>query len=291
VTTVAVLGPGAVGGVFAVPLALAGFRVVCIAPPETAAAIGRDGLTLVRRGDEVRARPEAMEELSEPVDVLLVTVKAPALEQALDRVRADAAIVVPLLNGLEHVHRIRALLAGRVVAGSVGRLEAYREGPTTIAQTTGAPVVTLAPDAGLDGVFETAGAEVRAGASERAVLWEKVARLAPLAAATALTQRTVGDLRIDPDWRVRLEAGVIEACAIAAADGVALDPAAQWAIIDAMPPDLTTSTARDVAAGRPSELDAITGAVVRAGRRLGVAAPTLERLLEEAEERCQLRSP
>jgi len=291
VTTVAVLGPGAVGGVFAVPLALAGFRVVCIARPETAAAIGRDGLTLVRRGDEVRARPEAVEELDEPVDVLLVTVKAPALEEALDRVRADAAVVVPLLNGLEHVHRIRALLAGRVVAGSVGRLEAYREGPTTIAQTTGVPMVTLAPDAGLDGVFETAGAEVRAGASERAVLWEKVARLAPLAAATALTQQTLGYLRIDPDWRVRLEAGVTEACAIAAADGVALDPAAQWAIIDAMPPDLTTSTARDVAAGRPSELDAITGAVVRAGRRLGVAAPTLERLLEEAEEQCQLRSP
>ena len=290
-TTVAVLGPGAVGGVFAVPLALAGFRVVCIARPETAAAIGRDGLTLVRRGDEVRARPEAVEELDEPVDVLLVTVKAPALEEALDRVRADAAVVVPLLNGLEHVHRIRALLAGRVVAGSVGRLEAYREGPTTIAQTTGVPMMTLAPDAGLDAVFETAGAEVRAGASERAVLWEKVARLAPLAAATALTQQTLGYLRIDPDWRVRLEAGVTEACAIAAADGVALDPAAQWAIIDAMPPDLTTSTARDVAAGRPSELDAITGAVVRAGRRLGVAAPTLERLLEEAEEQCQLRSP
>ena len=290
-TTVAILGPGAVGGVFAVSLALAGFRVVCIARPETAAAIGRDGLTLVRRGDEVRARPEAVEELDEPVDVLLVTVKAPALEEALDRVRADAAVVVSLLNGLEHVHRIRALLASRVVAGSVGRLEAYREGPTTIAQTTGVPMMTLAPDAGLDAVFETAGAEVRAGASERAVLWEKVARLAPLAAATALTQQTLGYLRIDPDWRVRLEAGVTEACAIAAADGVALDPAVQWGIIDAMPPDLTTSTARDVAAGRPSELDAITGAVVRAGRILGVAAPTLKRLLEEAEERCQLRSP
>jgi len=265
--------------------------VICIAPDETAAAIGRHGLTLVQRGDELRARPEAVEELDEDVDLLLVTVKAPALEEALERLRGEAAVVVPLLNGLEHVHRIRALLGGRVVAGSVGRLEAYREGPTTIAQTTGVPVVTLAPDGDLPAVFEAAGAEVRTGASERAVLWEKVARLAPLAAATALTQETVGDLRIDPDWRARLEAGVAEACAIAAADSVALDPAAQWAIIDAMPPDLTTSTARDVAAGRPSELDAITGAVVRAGRILGVAAPTLKRLLEEAEERCQLRSP
>jgi 2-dehydropantoate 2-reductase len=290
VTTVAVLGPGAVGVVFAVPLALAGFRVVCVARPETAEAIRRDGLTLVRRGDELRARPEAVEALDEDVDLLLVTVKAPALEEAVDRVAADAAIVVPLLNGLEHVHRLRAFLGGRVVAASVGRLEAYRDNPTTVAQTTSAPLVTLAGNGELAAAFEAAGAEVRTGASEAAVLWEKAARLAPLAVATALTQRSVGDLRADPDWRARLEAGVAEACAIAAADGVALDEAAQWAIIDAVPPDLVTSTARDVAAGRPSELDAITGAVVRAGRLLDVPAPTLEALLEEAEERCRVSS-
>jgi 2-dehydropantoate 2-reductase len=290
VTTVAVLGPGAVGGVFAVPLALAGLRVVCVARGETAAAIRRNGLALVRQGKELRARPEAVEELEAPVDVLLVTVKAPALEDAIERIRAEAAVVVPLLNGLEHVHRIRAHLGGRVVAASVGRLEAYREGRTTIAQTTGVPLVTLAENDAVGSLFEAAGAEVRPGQSERAVLWEKVVRLAPLAAATALTQRPVGELRVDPEWRARLEEGLAEACAIASADGVELDPEAQWAIIDAMPPDLVTSTARDVAAGRPSELDAITGAVVRAGRLLDVPAPTLEALLEEAEERCRVSS-
>ena len=288
--SIGVLGPGAVGGVFAVPLALAGFHVVCVAPAETAAAIRRDGLTLVRRDQGLQARPEAVEELATPVDVLLVTVKAPALEDALERIRADAPVVVPLLNGLEHVQRMRALLAGRVIAASVGGLQAYREGPTTVAQTTGAPVVTLAGNGAVAAVFEAAGADVRAGAGERAVLWEKAVRLAPLAAATAATQRPVGELRVDPEWRARLHAAVAEGCAIAAADGVDLEPAAQWAIIDAMPPDLTTSTARDIAAGRRSELDAITGAVVRAGRRLGLEAPTLAQLLVEAEERCRARS-
>jgi 2-dehydropantoate 2-reductase len=289
-TSVAVLGPGAVGTVFAVPLALAGSRVVCVARPETVAAIGREGLTLVRHGKELHARPEAVEELDEAVDVLIVTVKAPMLEEALERVPAPAAAVVPLLNGLEHVHRIRALLAGRVIAASVGRLQAYREAPTTVAQTTGAPVVTLAADGVVGAVFAAAGAEVREAEGEGGVLWEKVVRLAPLAAATALTQRPVGELRVDPDWRERLADAVAEACAVAAADGVELPPAAQWEIIDAMPPDLTTSTARDVAAGRPSELDAIAGAVVRAARRLDVPVPTLEGLLEEAEERCRALS-
>ena len=62
---------------------------------------------------------------------------------------------------------------------------------------------------------------------------------------------------------------------------------AEWEIIDAMPPLLTSSTARDIAAGRVSELDAITGAAVRAGRRLGIATPVLESLLAEAEESCR----
>jgi 2-dehydropantoate 2-reductase len=97
----------------------------------------------------------------------------------------------------------------------------------------------------------------------------------PLAALTAVTLQPVGELRSDP----RLVAGVEEACAVAAADGAHTTSADQWAIINALPETLTTSAARDVAAGRPSELDAITGAVVRAGHRLGVPTPTLEELL------------
>jgi 2-dehydropantoate 2-reductase len=290
--TIGVLGPGAVGTVFAVPLARTGHRVLCVARSQTAAAIRRDGLTLVRHSGASQARPEALERLDEPVDVLLVTVKAFALDEALERIAAEPQTTVPLLNGLEHVERLRALLGGRVVAASVGRLEAYRDGPTVVAQTTGRPVVTLAPNGeGLAALFGDAEADVRRGTGERAVLWEKVARLAPLAAATAVTQRPVGDMRDDPEWRPRLEHGIGEACAVAAAEDVQLDPAEQWGIIQAMPAGLTTSTARDFAAGRPSELDAITGAVVRAGRSLSVPTPTLDRLLEAAEEeRCRASS-
>jgi 2-dehydropantoate 2-reductase len=230
----------------------------------------------VRRGEEFRARPRAVEALRERVDLLLVTVKATGLDDALARVEAPAAIVLPLLNGLEHMAAIRSRLRGRVVAGSIGLLEAYRESPSRVVQTTGTPVVTAAEDVDLPGF------EVRVVPDERALLWEKAARLAPLAAATAAAQRPVGELRADAAWRHRLEAALAEACAVAGADGVPLDAAAQWKIIDAMPAGLTTSTARDVAAGRESELDAITGSVVRAGRRLGVATPVLAALLEDA---------
>jgi 2-dehydropantoate 2-reductase len=288
--TVGVLGPGAVGGVLAVPLALSGARVICIARPETADAIARHGLTLDRLGEVSRAKLEATDRLDEVVDLLLITVKAPSLEDALERVAAGATTVLPLMNGLEHVGAIRDRMEGTVIAGSIGRLEAYRETPTRTVQTTPTPLITVASENGAAELLRVAGFDVRIGKSEGAVLWEKLARLAPLAAATAITQQSLGELRSDPGWRATLEAGVAEACEVAGADGVPLSEAAQWQILDTMPASVTTSTARDTAAGRPTELDALLGAVVRAAARLGVATPTLQGLLIEAEEACRPRS-
>jgi 2-dehydropantoate 2-reductase len=291
--TVAVLGPGAVGGVLAVGLMRAGVRVVCIARPDTAEVIGSEGLSL-RHGLEVEtARPGVVTELSEPVELLLVTVKAPALDDALERVQAPAETVIPQLNGIEHMETLRRRLpASRVVAGSIGWIEAWLERPGVVVQNTPRVVMTVSSDADAATVelLGRSGVEVRVNGSEAAVLWEKLARQAPVAAATAATQRPIGELRSDPELRSRLEAAVSETCAVAAADGVPLAPGAQWEIIESMPPLLTSSTARDIAAGRPSELDAITGAAVRAAHRVGVEAPALEGLLREAEEACRALS-
>ena len=272
--TVAVLGPGAVGGVLAVGLAASGQDVVCVARPETAAAIRREGLTLVHDDGELSVRPEAVEALEEPVELLLVGVKAMQLEPALDRIRAEPGLVLPLLNGLEHMTVLRARFP-RVRAATIGGLEAFREGATRIVQR-GAALVTIARDE-MPATLEQAGIEIRKGGSEPDVLWEKLARQAPLALLTALTNSAVGETRADPRLRLLVE----EACAVATADGAATTFAEQWDIIESLPARLTTSTARDVAAGRPSELDAIAGAVARAGQRLGVPTPTFEQLLEQ----------
>jgi 2-dehydropantoate 2-reductase len=272
--TVAVLGPGAIGGALAVRLAASGEGVVCVARPDTAAAIRRDGLTLVSGDGEVGVRPRAVETLSEPVELLLVTVKAMHLGEALERIRGEPARVLPLLNGLEHMTLLRSRFP-RVTAATVGRVEAYRESPARIVQRSRA-LVTVAGDE-VPPPLARAGVEVRVGGSEADVLWEKLARQAPLALLTALTGQPVGEVRADPRLGTLLE----EACAVAAADGASTTVAVQWGIIESLPAALTTSTARDVAAGRPSELDAIAGAVVRAGRRLGVPTPTFARLLEQ----------
>jgi len=290
---VAILGPGAVGGVIAVGLERAGVPVVCVARRNTADLIRSEGLTL-RHGEEVETvRPAVTTELDQPVELLLVTVKAPALEDAVGRIHGPAETIVPLLNGIEHMRTIRSRFPrARVVGGTIGFIEAWLERPGVIVQNTLRTVMTVASDARAETaeLLRRSGAEVRVGGSEDAVLWEKLARQAPVAAATALTHRPIGELRSDPSWRRRLEDAVVETCRVALADGVELTPEAQWEIIDAMPAGLTSSTARDIAAGRPSELDAITGAAVRAAHRLGVPAPVLESLLEEAEDACRAQS-
>jgi 2-dehydropantoate 2-reductase len=291
--TVAVLGPGAVGGALAAHLANAGVRTICIPRPEMFGVMALSGLSLEVDGKEpIVVRPQVADELVEPVAVLLIAVKAHQLEEALEQVDPAAvedAVVIPLLNGLEHLEPIRERFGRRVAAGTISRFEAYRVGRVQIIQKSPSGLVSFASDDMRHEDLERAarlldrGAfEVLIGESEKQVLWDKAARLAVLSAVTSLTHRSIGELLDDREWRRAIEDAIDEACAIAGADGVMLLPSTQWAIIGEMDYDLTTSTARDIEAGRPSELDAIAGSVVRAGERLGVACPVLTELYEKA---------
>ena len=292
--TVAILGPGAVGGTFAVRLSEAHHRTICVGTPEIVGLMALSGITLEANGSKpVNVRPMMVERLVQPVSLLVVAVKAPYLAEALERIEPDAvehAVVLPLLNGLEHVELIRARLPGRVAAASLSQFEAYRVGRMQIVQGTPSGVVTMASDDLSDheleqaaDILRSAGMQVEIEDDEKRVLWRKAARAAVVSSATALTRRTIGDLRTDPEWRPRMEQALTEACAVATADGVKMMPSAQWTRIVEMDPGLTTSAARDVLAGKRHELDAIAGSVVRAGQRLGVPCPVLARLAAEAE--------
>ena len=110
------------------------------------------------------------------------------------------------------------------------------------------------------------------------MLWEKLARQGPIAVLTSVHRSDDRRAAVGPAaarWRSRRRVPSPRPT------GARTTFDEQWAIIESLPDWATSSTARDVSAGRPSELDAIGGAVVRAGRRLGVPTPTLEELLAE----------
>ena len=287
---IAVLGPGGVGGFLAGALERAGTPATLLAREETAEVLERDGLRVrsVLLDDAWTARPRIATHVRDPLDVLVVATKAVGLAEALERVRGPVGLVVPLLNGLDHLALLRERFPA-VVAATI-RITADRPRPGVIEQTSPVVRVDLAtegqPDAtAVAAAIEGAGIPVRVGGTEAQVMWSKLARLSALACTTAASDLELGALREDLDWSTRLDRALAEGAAVAAADGASVDPVATRAELDAMPYGSTSSLQRDVRAGRPTELDAIAGAVLRAGERHGVATPETAALAERVAAR------
>ena len=113
-------------------------------------------------------------------------------------------------------------------------------------------------------------------------------RLNALACTTSAADRPVGFIRSDPQWRAALVGCIEEGAAVGNADGAEIDPAARLAELDEAHPELGSSMQRDIAAGREPELEAIPGAVLRAGIRHGVQCPTIARLADLLAQRAGL---
>jgi 2-dehydropantoate 2-reductase len=280
---VAVLGSGAVGALLAGLLWQAQVDVTMVTREASAARLARDGLDIEspRYGDRHLHVPVATG-LERPVDALVVAVKAAQLEAALGRVAAPADVVVPLLNGIEHVDLLRGRFGDAVVVGSV-RVQAHRAGPTRVVHRSPMLTVTLAdPGApGLAAALRHADVDVAAGGEPGVVLWNKLGRLAALALATTAADAPLGAVRAEA------ETVAAEVVAVARAEGAAVDVDRVLEELRELPDTATSSLRADVVAGSPDhELDAIAGAVLRAGARHGLDLPETARLTTRARARA-----
>ncbi|MFI8948843.1 ketopantoate reductase family protein [Streptomyces sp. NPDC053750] len=289
--TVAVLGPGGVGGLLAALLAHAGHRVICLAGPATAAALCKDGIRVrSAQFDDFSAPVEAATELREPVDLCLVTVKSTHLETALERVprqMLDGGLVLPLLNGVEHLAGLRRHFGERRVVAGVIRVESTRVAPGAVEHGSPFTEIDVAGPAErlgeLRDVLRAAGVMVQVAGDESALLWTKLAFLAPFALLTTWYGTTIGEVRTER--RAELSALVREAAAVGEACGASIDVTRFLALYEAFPRDARSSMQRDAEAGRPLELDAVGGALLRAARRHGVSVPLATRLVADLGRR------
>ena len=294
--TIAILGPGGVGGFLAGALARAGEDVLVVAREPTAELIEREGLQVrsVRLGD-FRARPHAVSQLTKPA-VLLVATKATTMHAALRRIEAPPRLVVPFLNGLDHMAALRERFDPDVVAAGAIRIEADRPAHGEVVQTSPFLRVDLATDhPGLrQQLLELATtlnrAEVPAelGLSEAQILWGKLVRLNALALTTSAYDEPVGVIR--SEHRDELLACISEAAAVANADGATIDPVDPVKELDDAHAELGSSMQRDIAAGREPELDAIAGSILRAAARHGLECPTVARLAAQVATRAGITS-
>jgi 2-dehydropantoate 2-reductase len=284
----AVLGAGGVGGLIAGALAQDGQDVVLLLRPETL-EVYPGGLHLESRVlGEIEVDVPATARLGQRVDVLWITVKATQLEDAI-KVAAPAvagdAVVVPLLNGIDHVARLREVYGNLVIPGAI-RVESERVETAHVVQTSPFAAMELAPPAGLRERAEAVARDLRSAGlncalsdSEADVLWSKLAVLAPLALATSSLLQPVGGVLEDEETcRLMLQAGR-EVSAVAASQGAAIDPDVLERILLALPPGMRSSMQKDVAEGRTPELEAIAGPVIRIGRERGIPTPAVVELV------------
>ncbi len=294
------LGPGGVGGLVAGALERAGTPVLVLAREETAATISARGLQVssVLLGD-FTTRPRVGSRLDEPVDVLVVATKAAGLHEALERVHAQPPLVLPLLNGLDHIAVLRERFSEEAVVAGTIRVEADRPEPGVVVHTSRFLRVEMAskhetaraPMRALASTLSDAGVPACVGESEAQAMWSKLVRLNALACTTSAFDKLLGEIRSTPELRAELVGAIEEGCAVAQAEGASIANGDALGELTAAHDTLGSSMQRDIAAGRPPELDAIPGSVLRAAARHGIECPTIERLVATIAARAGIASP
>ncbi|MFH0732476.1 MAG: 2-dehydropantoate 2-reductase [Candidatus Omnitrophota bacterium] len=292
---VAILGPGAIGGFLAALFWHNGIDVVCIARESAKKIISKEGIRLESSFfGNFTARPKVITRLNFKPDMLFITTKAISLKQALARVKPkfiSNAVIIPLLNGIEHMQLLRSRYGKHVIAASIGSIEVKRVSASHIIHTTASAMIKMASRDNLarKRINEAAkllsyiGVKTEVLKTEADVLWEKLVRLGAMACTTAASKKTVGQVRSQKAWRKQLLQCVQEAVAVASAEGATVNTDDAMAKIDSIPFDVTTSTQRDIALGNPSELDAVAGSIVRIGSRHNLRCPTIERIINEIQ--------
>ena len=228
--------------------------------------------------------------LTAPVDVCVVAVKAMQLDAAMQRVPKQVlgeAVVVPFLNGVDHVDVLRHDYGATVVAGTL-RVASKRSAPGLIEHSSPFVRAELAVADGLDDEqratalhferrLQAAGVEVDVRDDELSMLWGKLIFLCPLALLTTTYGVAAGEAR--SAHRDELVAVINEIAQVGEGVGASLSAEAALEFFDSVPATMQSSMQHDAAAGNEIELDAIGGAVLRAADRTGIPAPATQKLV------------
>jgi 2-dehydropantoate 2-reductase len=285
-----VYGVGGVGGYFGGRLAAAGNSVAFIARGKTLDALRREGLRVESPlGDIHLPEVEVSNEPAEvgEVDAVILGVKAwqvPEVAGTLRPMIGETTAILPLQNGVEAADQLVAVHGEPNVLGGMCRIVAFVVEPGRIRHQGVEPFVALGEldDRRSDrverlaGAFADAGVDIKVSPDILSSIWQKLLFIAPVSGLGAVTRVPIGDLRSNPETYAMLREAMEEVRAVAAARRVILaDDAVDKTLrfVDGLPDDMTSSMQRDIMDGKPSELDALNGAVVRFANESGVATP------------------
>ncbi len=284
---IAVMGAGAVGCYFGAMLARGGHDVVLIARPRHVEAIMREGLLLETQSFRQHLQVAASTDVSEirGAKCVLFCVKSTDTQEAAGLIAphlADDAVVLSLQNGVDNAKRAQILLASPVMPAAVyvatemagpGHVRHHGRGELVIGPGTHSET--------LKSEFSKAGVPLSISDNVTGALWDKLIINCAYNALSAVTQLPYGRLLMGEGIESVMRLAVDEAVAVAQAAGIQVS-AGIWQQVRNIAQSMATqssSTAQDLAAGRPSEIDFLNGHVVNEGARLGIATPVNQTLL------------
>ena len=279
---VAVMGAGAVGCYFGGMLARAGHDVTLIARPLHVDAIARAGLRMETKTFDAHV-PLAASSDAQAVsgaDLVLFCVKSTDTELAGAQIRPHLlphTLVLCLQNGVDNADRLRTVLPPHQVAAAVVYVATEMAGPGHV-KHHGRGELVIEPSSTSQAVAQAlAGAGVPTEVSDnvRGALWLKLIINCAYNAVSAIAQKPYGQAVQGDGIRGVMRDVVDECLAVAQADGVNVPGDVHGTVarlVESMPGQFS-STAQDLARGKPTEIDYLNGLIVRRGQALGIPTP------------------
>jgi 2-dehydropantoate 2-reductase len=286
-----VAGAGATGGYFGGRLAQAGRDVTFLVRPGRAARLRQDGLRIVSPHGDVTLTPKLLVtgEDTAPFDVVILAVKAYALEQALTDLRPAVGpdtMIVPFLNGMRHIDRLIDRFGDAPVLGGVCVVATSVDAQGRIVQLNDAQDIAYGERSGrvspriqaLDAALRGAGFGARPSETILQEMWEKWVMLAAAGAATCLLRGTVGEIEAVPDGAALTLEILHEVASVAAESGYRpRDPMMSRAtsMLTAKGSAFAPSMYRDLTLLAPVEVEQILGDLLDRARGFGLTTPYL----------------
>jgi 2-dehydropantoate 2-reductase len=293
---IAVIGAGAVGGYYGARLAQAGHDVAFMARGTNLDVLRTRGLAIASSLGDATVAVTAEEDASRigPVDLVLFAVKTYSTRGALHHLPpllGPRTSVLSLQNGVDSADELApAVGADHLLAGAT-YIVATLTSPGVVQHTGTARRVVFGEAFGERALTPRvaeiqrtlAGADIQAEAvaDARVPIWEKFIFLAPFAGLSAAARLQLGPLWSQPSFRAVYDRAMAEVESVARAEGIAVPPdvrAQKLAYLDNTPAASRSSMMMDLVAGRPIELEALLGSVVRRGETHGLATPVMETL-------------
>ena len=285
-----VVGTGGVGGYFGAKLANAGEDVSFVARGKHLEAMKQHGLKVKSATEAFTISPnKILENVSDggQVDVVLFCVKSydteKAAHQLLNAVQKDT-VIISLQNGIENEELLQQLIPAATVYGGVAYIYSTITAPGEITRYEGPAKIVFGP---LDNTltdrarsilmrFQQAGISADLSANIRQELWKKFIFITGVSGITALTRLSLGELLSNDETRELIRNAMEETKALAVAEHIQLDPdliSSFFETLGKFKNDTRSSLYFDLANGKPMELEALAGTVVRMGERLSIPTP------------------